>query len=755
MNLLVKQSSLCRIICGILLCIFVEVSDPLYASAIMIIDSTKTLQSQFSHENTIYVINSVCDLKGQSLKLPRGTVLRFNGGKFSNGKILKSSFFVDAPRICIFDNIDFVTLHEKELLQVDPVRVRILNSNTYFNIESDAVAKKGDIVNKQSLYRISSSSKTSSTNDGLRKVVIEDKEYVVSDKYGNYTYPTRNIVGIDSKTGEMLKSAIVDSKREVFYKLSPIECRDKSCILNREVYPEWFGCRANSNIDQSIAINYGIDVASNSRSILVFASGEYKISSPLVAVTNTKIVGVDSSPWNSCTVFSVDTKTGIIAYDEKGCNNILLEGLCFKSNNLDWVENYCGIEIRTSLQGMRMSHISCFQPKVGIHLKAYSDLLSASVENYKQLSGVYGIVMEPLFKTTFKSSYCNGNSVEIGTGGSALMKKNVVYVKNCKGNAVSYKAGEQYGNPSVYCDNSTITLSGITWHEESVFLQAVNRSKVTIIGEIYAMGNFLVDQTSTINYPNIMDSKYHHNCINPNYHIIDLAMIEAYKLDAKHASYLNRNGSVIIECVPQNIRYINGNPYYMSKSQSEFCIPYDKAIGVTVLMRVASSGEPQTEPVIYVGDSLYFQLSASSLFPINCIVSNMNKTCIGYLMQGESVFSFHIQNDKVYIGSKIAGEFKTYKDNVSLRVYSSSESFMISDILCVSGTVSDETKLHEYENFLINDVHIEIPKSGSIRPKLTESYKGCSFFDEELGRLIIWSGRRWLNVDGTIIDTNE
>lgn len=63
------------------------------------------LSTQMSDANTIYEIRYPFDLNGDTLTIPSGCVLNFNGGKFSNGGLEGNNTGIIAPVVQIFDNV--------------------------------------------------------------------------------------------------------------------------------------------------------------------------------------------------------------------------------------------------------------------------------------------------------------------------------------------------------------------------------------------------------------------------------------------------------------------------------------------------------------------------------------------------------------------------------------------------------------------------------------------------------------------------
>lgn len=73
----------------------------------VLINPNQSLASQFSSENTLYIIEDELNLGGNSITIPNGSILKFEGGMFKNGSIISDECYINAPLTKIFDNIHF------------------------------------------------------------------------------------------------------------------------------------------------------------------------------------------------------------------------------------------------------------------------------------------------------------------------------------------------------------------------------------------------------------------------------------------------------------------------------------------------------------------------------------------------------------------------------------------------------------------------------------------------------------------------
>lgn len=69
-------------------------------------DSNVLTQEDFDQENTIYVITYDFDLNGETIEIPEGCVLEFDGGSISNGELIGNNTWIESSAVTIFgDNL--------------------------------------------------------------------------------------------------------------------------------------------------------------------------------------------------------------------------------------------------------------------------------------------------------------------------------------------------------------------------------------------------------------------------------------------------------------------------------------------------------------------------------------------------------------------------------------------------------------------------------------------------------------------------
>lgn len=79
----------------------------------IVLINNRSLKSQITQTNTIYIIRDVFDLKKNTIEIPSDCILKFEGGVLRNG-IIKNCGIIDNPSNCaIFNEILFITPNEQ------------------------------------------------------------------------------------------------------------------------------------------------------------------------------------------------------------------------------------------------------------------------------------------------------------------------------------------------------------------------------------------------------------------------------------------------------------------------------------------------------------------------------------------------------------------------------------------------------------------------------------------------------------------
>lgn len=222
-------------------------------------------------------------------------------------------------------------------------------------------------------------------------------------------------------------------------------------------------------------------------------------------------------------------------------------------------------------------------------------------------------------------------------------------------------------------------------------------------------------------------------------------------MNSRHKTFLDWNGNVAFEVNESEIFYVNGTPYFSKGDAVRLITPYDKTKGMTVFMRVSSSGKPHLKsPKVLLSGKSMFSFNPSTTFPVCCINSIDLNHNLGYLNKGESIWSFYIKGDKVYTMNAVeVGTMDISGDELSLEWRSESETaFMVSEVLFVDGVISDIIQIRDYERYMVDAPRPVVPQTGKVRPFLSQSFAGHLFYDESIGHLIMWDGKKWKTTNG-------
>lgn len=112
----------------------------------IILRKNKSFAEQVTKENTIYEIRYNFDLNGATITIPQGCVLKFEGGKLSNGIVNGNNFYIDSPLKKIFDRIIFTGNCIKNIYELDWF---VGNKNLFCDLTS---AKKDSTIEVQAAF---------------------------------------------------------------------------------------------------------------------------------------------------------------------------------------------------------------------------------------------------------------------------------------------------------------------------------------------------------------------------------------------------------------------------------------------------------------------------------------------------------------------------------------------------------------------------------------------------------------------------
>lgn len=114
------------------------------------------LQEMISEPNTIYHIQYDYDLNGETITIPEGCILQFNGGSINNGYILGNKTIVDSIPTYIFKDVIFEGTFEGEF-HVEYIGASMKNedNSSYFNKAFSSIIKHW--VAKSSFYKVNNS----------------------------------------------------------------------------------------------------------------------------------------------------------------------------------------------------------------------------------------------------------------------------------------------------------------------------------------------------------------------------------------------------------------------------------------------------------------------------------------------------------------------------------------------------------------------------------------------------------------------
>lgn len=706
--------------------------------------------------NTIFVIQSDFEL-AESITIPDGCVLEFDGGILRNGIINTNGCYIDASLYQIFDNIEFnkVDLYAGSLEVIDNIYIKVLKDNSFINRKTNTLIKANSIVNRRYTYRITGKSTAPLTEKKVVSIIFNGQKYKIAeitpDKKYDLKYDYTHVVGISNSTGEMVSGIVNNLKGITFYAVSPLDYINNSVVKNKEIQPEWFGAKGDNQNDDSYAFNTALDLAYYSDSKVVVGNGVYRIDDALVVHTHTNLVGVVPSVENPANgYFSVNTDIGIIIFDRNNpSGSYTLDSFGFKPFSNRYKYNYTGIKIYHSQNYAKISNIAILNPKQGIEVDAiggvqtlrcedisvwcHEDKESVAITAKCRLNGWFNANYFRLSRT----AHCGGVAFKAGSnnildGGACETNTGVHYLISLDGGA-------------------TLIARGGFYNEEGHFAKLRNSSCLIIEGESFLIGSLDCDNTSYVSH-SARNVQTKNGIINNS--VVYNDMVKAhYRVFSKMTSlWFETISRKIIRPLELGDDYspvmYNGRYFTMG-----YCkIPMDgidiseKTIAIRVISPAALSSEDKTYP-FYLNVDLPQSLSSPRVRYSQARSVSLENTSILYSSEGVSQGSIEKGERYIFIpygkGEFILNNFAS----------NGNPSFMISDIYVIDRNIQEINKGNEklriidVLNYLDSYVNEEgllygYNKGGTEeRPiNLTKHDEGFEYFDTTLHMPVYWTG---------------
>ena len=266
-------------------------------------------QSMVSKENTIYIVQYSYDLNKQTISIPEGSILVFEGGDINNG-----------------------TINCNGTIIVGKFSGNVTIAGTYSF--QDAQADEEDITQNQSSV-----------------LKFKDKEYDEADFSGlGRTYLRKNIVnGVNILSQDMINNPNTIYHIQYDYNLNgqtitiPEGCvlrfnggtisngELKGNLLNEYLKPEWFGAKGDNSVNDSIAFQMAINLCNNSNTCKTIKLGQkHYLLDNIILYSYITLEGADK--YNTIlSSFGKLTDSPLITTGIEQGQNITIKNLCIES----------------------------------------------------------------------------------------------------------------------------------------------------------------------------------------------------------------------------------------------------------------------------------------------------------------------------------------------------------------------------------------------------------------------------------------
>ena len=714
--------------------------------------------------NTIFVIQSNFEVV-EDIIVPSGSVLKFDGGKLSNGRINTNGCYIDAGLYQVFDNIQFNSINTNNgLIEVlDNVYIRVLKDNSFVNRKTNSLVKANSVVNRRYTYRITGKSSSPINENNSVTISINEQKYTIaeytSDKHYRLNYDWKRIVGISNTTGEMVSGDVNSLDGISFYSIMPLSFSYNSTIKNKDIHPEWFGAKGDNNNDDSYAFNSALDLAYYSESKVIVGNGVYKIDDALVIHTHTYLSGISPKvefPIKGC--FSVNTDVAMLVFDKfNPLGGYLLDNLGFKPFSDKYKYKYVGIKIYHSQNYSQISNVGFAYPYRGIEIDAIGGVQMLRCQDISIWSDANqgGVAVSAKYRLAgwFNANYfrfaCVSNigGVRFEGGNDNTLDGGAGYVESGTDYLISLDKG------------ASLIVRGGLYNESGRFAKLRNSSRLKIEGDSYLIGPIDCDTTSYVSYssPSIISRR---RVINNNIVHNDI-VLSHYKVFPKktnlwYETIENRIVNPLEIAENYNPVVYNGRLYTTGVCK----IPISGAIdinGKTIALRVIS-------PSAYISKKRDYPIIINSgiegLSTTFSRASWLDNTSVLYA-PGEVIVSAIERGERfIFLPSE-------HKDIILKNITTNgNSSFLISDIYIID---KDSKDIVGNEELRVIDILHSLDKSineegflygynkgpSTDRPTdLTPSDEGFMFFDTTIHKPVFWTGdisigdKGWVDANG-------
>lgn len=361
----------------------VEIEDPIYG----IQEKNLLLQADFSEENTIYEIRYDFDFKNNTINIPKGCILSYQGGSLSNGTIAYNSTLIEGNEVIknisiegeynyigeTRDSIYNPTIHSglgRKFLQkniINGVNVLtqdmlqytntvyivkydfslngetiILPINSYIEYEGGSISNGNIIEQEGGLSQILLGKNCINGVNILTQDMISKSNSIYEIKYDfdlngkNILIPYNSILKFNG--GTLKNGTIIGQNTKIdanIIKIFDVTTEIQGTWKIKFAHPEWFGAIGDGVADDTEAIQKVV----SSFNTICFANGTTYATSDVVNLkSGNELIGMSGSKIKCNFGISPSHYTLYYVFLAKDVNDITIDGLSFESD-------LCGIAL--------------------------------------------------------------------------------------------------------------------------------------------------------------------------------------------------------------------------------------------------------------------------------------------------------------------------------------------------------------------------------------------------------------------------
>lgn len=712
-------------------------------------DSSKIINS-----NIIYVIVSDIDLQGETLTIPSNCTLDFQGGSFSNGTIIGNCKITGNVSNIFGDNLILFSTSNSNLQVIDSNQCKILANNSFISLSKRELLKVDDIT---SLFDIG---------------VITASPHLITEYISNgyLKYDTTKIVITDNNG---LIATTYDSA--ISYNVWDVTMLPITTGLTLDyIKPQMFSF-ANYSDKVTAAINYAqcynlkvdiIEAFTLSKSIIISRSCYLNFNNKTITYSGTTALDamIILCPINN------QTASGSI-----NINNLTLNGNSLVDASI----------LVLGLSKSKIDNLFSLNCSKAIYLHAITAIIYNQINGLKSYNVDYAIYSIPYFEDKNPAnSFINGNLYQFGNTGSCNI--NAGFFNYGNGNTIAGGDSEPLGKKYCFVFNSErATLRDIMWLESDRNIRAINNSIITISGDIFSINGLNCDDSSIIESGEFNYTGYSYNQLQklPQDRVFDLDSYirfstfnnVVYGYDLKNNNFINSNMTLSADTVSLIddvfVRYggcwlpidsLEGKSVMFTINHRGTFSDYNMQdiIGVIQGNSLAlPSGENTNTFLFRLGfkDSRQYDylLPILSEYRTNANIGTEQKGVIKVILYFEKDASgnlvMYYNNTNVIVCPQAV--YSTVSGNLFFFIQTNKYNYTLKDIAIFSKQLST-TEFYNVSKVLDNAVnHCPRYLSGTTanRPTLYTNQYGFQYYDTTLGKLILWNGTAWTNLDGSAL----